>query len=89
MEDLRAGKHQLTKRRVLAYVMSQYDPHGLREPVRVGAKILLRNLYGSAYTGGWDDPLPERMAMQWHGVIAEAVQMEEQRISEGTLRRGH
>ena len=33
IEDLRAGRHQLTKRRVLAYVMSQYDPHGLREPV--------------------------------------------------------
>ena len=80
LEDLRAGRHQLMKRRVLAYVMSQYDPHGLREPVRIGAKILLRNLYGTSYKGGWDDPLPERMAVQWHGIISEAIQMEGHRI---------
>ena len=42
MEDLRAGVHQLTKRRVLAFVMAQSDPLGLKEPLRMGAKLLLR-----------------------------------------------
>merc|ERR1711867_148780 len=80
LEDMRAGRNELTKRRVLAFVMSQYDPHGLREPVKIGAKILLRELYGTQYKGGWDDVLPERIALQRHEVIGAALKMDEYRI---------
>ena len=57
IENLRTGEHVLTKRRVLAFVMSQYDPHGMRAPMMLTAKLLLRKLYGASYEGGWDDPL--------------------------------
>merc|ERR1711867_171805 len=80
LEDLRAGRHQLTKRRVLAYVMAQYDPQGLREPLRMTAKIMLRHLYGSEYRGGWDDVLPEPLERQWERHLSDSLQVQDERI---------
>merc|ERR1711867_349694 len=48
LENLRTGQLTLTKRRVLTFVMSQYDPLGLGSPVMLAAKILLRKLYSAS-----------------------------------------
>ena len=44
----------LTQCKVLALVMSQYDPLGLMVPLLLRAKILLRLLYGNGQDNMWD-----------------------------------
>merc|ERR1712101_46709 len=66
LEDIRVGRLQLTKRRVLSFVMSQYDPLGLASPLMLGAKRLLRRLYASGLDCGWDECLPEQEQATWH-----------------------
>ena len=88
LEDLRKGNKELTKRRVLAFVMSQYDPLGLLAPILLEAKLQLCALYGSSYQGGWDDELPEGMAAKWHSVITEALEHEGYPVPRAVLREG-
>ena len=52
---------KLTKRMLLGFVMSQYDPMGLICPLLIILKIMLRNLYGPGVNLGWDDPVPENL----------------------------
>ena len=80
LEDLRRGDKQLTKRRVLAFVMSQYDPLGLLAPLLLMAKLLLRPLYGSGYQGGWEDPLPEAQALRWQAFLTIALKTGELKV---------
>ena len=77
IEDLRKGKHRLTRRRVLAFLMSQYDPLGIRSPVLLTAKIMLRRLYGKNYEGGWDDPLPEGETWKWESYLTMMLHSDE------------
>ena len=70
MENLKTGGHVLTKRRVLAFVMSQYDPHGIRAPMMLTAKLLLRKLYGAGNAHGWDDPLAAELQLEWELLLA-------------------
>ena len=65
---------------MLAFVMSQYDPHGMRAPMMLTAKLLLRKLYGSRYNGGWDDPLPRHLQLEWDVLMTTMLHMEDIRI---------
>ena len=76
LENLRTGQLSLTKRRVLTFVMSQYDPLGLGSPVMLTAKILLRKLYSAGLACGWDDPLPEVEQKNWQVFIDAAVSLQ-------------
>ena len=49
---------KLTKRLLLGFVMSQYDPMGLICPLTIILKIELRNLFGPDVDLGWDEPIP-------------------------------
>ena len=74
LENLRTGKLTLTKRRVLTFVMSQYDPLGLGSPVMLTAKILLRRLYSAGLDCGWDEPLPTSEQLNWQSFIDAAAE---------------
>ena len=60
-----------TRRGVLAVVNSVYDPLGLAAPAILEGRKLLQNLVamGKHVNGekalGWDDPLPEELALRW------------------------
>ena len=56
------GEKVLTRRKVLALLMSQYDPLGLMVPLLLRAKILLRSLYGKGKEKNWDKPLSQEQA---------------------------
>ena len=59
----------LTKRMLLGFVMSLYDPMGLISPLTVVLKIKLRGLYGPTVELGWDDPLTPDLHEVWEEVI--------------------
>merc|ERR1712101_49355 len=88
LENLRTGKLQLTKRRVLSFVMSQYDPLGLASPLMLGAKLLLRRLYASGLDCGWDEKLPEKEQATWHTFIADAMKLREISIPRAVVDSG-
>ncbi len=52
-----------TKRNVLRYVASIYDPLGLFAPCVLGLKIFLQKCWKNKYT--WDERLPEKLQEDW------------------------
>ena len=74
-EDLLNCNTPLTKRKVLAFIMSQYDPLGLVAPLLLTGKLKLRFLYGKDYNLKWDDPLPVNLSKDWVTYIKELVQV--------------
>ena len=74
-EEILTGDRELTRRKVLALVMSQYDPLGLLAPLLVRAKVLLRSLYGKGEELKWDTPLAKDQAEKWARLIKEANHM--------------
>ena len=74
-EDLINLTTPLTKRKVLSFMQSQYDPLGLVGPLLLIGKLMLRKLYGEDFTLGWDDPLPPKLAKGWLVFIAEIIRM--------------
>ena len=72
---------KLTKRMLLSFVMSQYDPMGLICPLTIRLKILLRGLYGPDRDLGWDEPIPSDLHLQWEELIAMFLDMGEIELS--------
>merc|ERR1711867_336914 len=72
VKEVLTGTQQLTRRKVLSLVMTQYDPLGLLSPLMVQAKLLLRSLYGKGKETAWDTPLPQEQARKWASLLAEA-----------------
>ena len=66
----------LTKRKVVGFMMAQFDLLGLAAPVLLVGKLKLRQLYGKEFKLGWDDTLPEAMAKQWLQYIQALVHTE-------------
>ena len=58
-----------TKRGVLAFVNSIFDPLGIASPVVLSGRLLQREIFtGAAETKfDWDDPLPSLYAPAWNG----------------------
>ena len=54
----------LTKRKVLSFIMSAFDPLGLLSPILLEGKVLLRELYGKT-DPGWDHPLAPSQQLAW------------------------
>ena len=67
----------LTKRMLLSFVMSQYDPMGLICPLMIILKIMLRSLYGPGCDVGWDEPIPDYLHAAWVEVLTMFVQLGE------------
>ena len=64
MREILSGKKAITKRDVLSFLMSAYDPLGLICPVLIHGKLLLRRLYGPKAVG-WDSDLPKEEQRLW------------------------
>lgn len=61
-----------TKREVLAFVMSLYDPLGLIFNYAIMGKILLQELHKDGED--WDDKVPEYLSKQWQNWIIKIQQ---------------
>uniref|UniRef100_A0A7M5UY78 Uncharacterized protein n=4 Tax=Clytia hemisphaerica TaxID=252671 RepID=A0A7M5UY78_9CNID len=57
----------LTKRNVMHFIASIYDPLGLINPVVVTMKCFLKELFKEKL--GWDDPLPETLKSRWISIL--------------------
>lgn len=57
------GEHLPTKREILAFVMSIYNPLGLISNTTIHGKILLQKLHKK--TQDWDHRMPERLGTEW------------------------
>ena len=53
----------LTRRSVLSQVSAVFDPFGFAAPVIIKAKLILRELCRVEL--GWDEPIPEQLAIRW------------------------
>ena len=67
----------LTRRMLLAFVMSQYDPMGLICPLNIKLKIMLRSLYGPGVNLGWDEQIPEEHHRSWFEILTLFLQLKE------------
>ena len=76
VEDIpRLVEMKLTRRMLLSFVMSQYDPMGLVCPLLVILKIQLRDLYGPDRDLGWDKPIPSDLHIEWVETITMFLQI--------------
>ena len=57
--------NQPTKRSILSSICSIYDPLGLLTPVTIRAKILLRKIWATKPSIGWDEALPQDICREW------------------------
>ena len=68
----------LTKRRLLGWVMSIYDPMGIMSPLTIKTKIALRQLFGGKNTNlGWDDPVCPSDHLIWEKLLAEFLKIDQ------------
>ncbi|KAL7075765.1 hypothetical protein ACQ4LE_004969 [Meloidogyne hapla] len=59
----------LTKRTILAFIASHFDPLGLITPLLLPLKIFMQKLWENKFK--WDDPLPTDLAEKWHALLKE------------------
>jgi hypothetical protein len=64
----------LTKRGVLSFVSSLFDPLGFVSPFVLSAKMILQELCRMKV--GWDDNLPEKELTQWLKWLKDLPMME-------------
>jgi hypothetical protein len=57
-----------TKRCILRKVAAVFDPMGFFQPVTLGAKLLLQELWEKKYD--WDVPLPDELLSKWQSIEA-------------------
>ena len=81
MDDIREQKCELTRRRVLAFLMSQYDPLGLLAPVWNRGKLLLQKLVISSSKRGWDEKLSPEEVKAWSDFIKLALHLPPVKVS--------
>ncbi|XP_055585092.1 uncharacterized protein LOC129737945 [Uranotaenia lowii] len=63
LQQLIAGKVVLSKRMILKFVMSLFDPLGLLAHFLIQAKVLIQALWRNSV--GWDDPVPPEIESLW------------------------
>ena len=59
----------VTKRNVMHFIASIYDPLGLINPVVVTMKCFLKELFKEKL--GWDEPLPETLKSRWISILKD------------------
>ena len=67
---------KLTKRLLLSFMNSCYEPLGLTSPITVQMKIAMRKLYRMDSQLGWDDDVPNDMKQEWVEVVQRVKESE-------------
>ena len=65
----------LTKRVLLGFVNSQYDPMGLISPLLIILKINLQEMFGSDVNLGWDDPISGELFDKWVAILSMVLRI--------------
>ena len=72
-----------TKRRLLGWVMSLYDPIGLLSPLTIKYKIELRRPFSGEYGSlNWDDPVHGEIHKEWESLLSECLKIDEICVSQ-------
>ena len=58
-----------TKRNILKFIASIFDPAGVISPVLINLKILLQKL--CVLKVNWDDPILTNIALEWKNLLTE------------------
>ncbi|XP_062706264.1 uncharacterized protein LOC134287709 [Aedes albopictus] len=77
LQRLVSGDSVPTKRKILRFIMSLYDPIGLISHVLIHGKTIIQDLWRCGV--GWDDPIPEEVNETWRrfvSVISELHQVQ-------------
>ncbi len=72
------NEHKWTKRTILRYEATLYDPHGFMSPFIIAARILLQKLWREKI--GWDDKLPEKIGQEWQRWLNSLSHLSQLRI---------
>lgn len=67
-----------TKRQLLSFVMSIYDPLGLIAHITIQSKIIMQDLWRIGT--GWDDQVPEKVKSDWQDWIKRLSTLDSLRI---------
>ena len=66
----------MTRRGLLSYIMSPYDPFGIAAPAMLSSKLFQREIIPPQDNDphhfnrlGWDDPLPDHVSNQWQTMV--------------------
>lgn len=63
---LNSTQHTWTKRQFLSETSKLFDPLGWLAPITINAKLLMQEVLVLTESGlGWDDPIPETVAVKW------------------------
>lgn len=76
-QELINGKVIPTKRKMLKFLMTIFDPLGILSPLVIKLKILFQELWRLDI--GWDDQVPEGIFEKWNNWLAETNSL--QRVS--------
>ena len=76
--DVNVKDKPLTRRGVLSQVSAVFDPFGFAAPVILKAKLILRELCGLEL--GWDEPIPEQLAIRWSNWISNLTCLSELKV---------
>jgi hypothetical protein len=77
-EDFLSGKMIPSKRMVLAFLMSSFDPIGLTEFLKASLKFLYRKI--SSPNVDWDDKLPLELMPEWKMNLSRLTQIQKIKI---------
>ncbi|XP_058837502.1 uncharacterized protein LOC131693593 [Topomyia yanbarensis] len=77
-ESLRSGEMIPTKRELLKFMMSIFDPLNVLSPITIHLKIIFQELWRMQV--GWDDQLPDGLVPKWNEWLAETVKLQEVRV---------
>lgn len=77
-ESLRTGAVIPTKRELLKFMMSIFDPLNVLSPITVHLKIIFQELWRLQV--GWDDQLPDGLVPKWKEWLEETTKLQEVRV---------
>ncbi|XP_062704691.1 uncharacterized protein LOC115265156 [Aedes albopictus] len=76
--DCSESTNTITKRSVLRFVMSVFDPLGLISNLLIHGKMLIQDLWRAKV--GWDEAIPAEISKQWERWIAQLPKLDQIRI---------
>ena len=82
-----APKRTWTKRQILSYYASLFDPLGLIMPVVIHARIIFQRLWVRPY--GWDDDITEEDLQEWNAWLQQVPNFPHFRIPRCLLDTSH